>query len=94
MPKRRGTGIVIVQRHAQLKGLDLSIFGLTGICTAAMGKLLCNMPGSFWPAEGRRRIAAVSVYVCGFDLDAMQDWEQDIESVNILNPQIVALEES
>jgi hypothetical protein len=91
-PMRRGAGIVIVRRHADRERLDIAVFGLTGLCTAAMGKVLCEMPESFWPEDAQRPVAAISAYACGFDLAGMHDWEQDIESINIRNPQVVPLE--
>lgn len=91
VPLKRGTGIVIVRRNPGRLELDLSIFGLTGISTAAMGWLLCNAPESFWPEEGTDAKAGSAVYVCGFELASMNDWEQDIDSVKIRGQEIVPL---
>ncbi len=90
-PLQRGAGIVIVRRNPGRVEMDVSIFGLTGISTAAMGWLLCKEPESFWPEEGTRAKASSAVYVCGFELASMNDWEQDIDSVKIRDQEIVPL---
>ncbi len=91
-PKEYGTGMVIVRRDPGLGGVELAVFGLSGIATAAMGKLLCDMPDKFWPEPGVRAGIEVGVYVCGFKIGNMETAEQDIETITIEAPTIVKLD--
>jgi hypothetical protein len=91
-PRQRGTGMVIVRRDPGLGRVELAVFGLSGIATAAMGKLLCETPDKFWPEPSVRAGIEVGVYVCGFEISGMETDEQDIETITIETPTIVKLD--
>ncbi len=91
-PREHGTGMVIVRRDPGLGRVELAVFGLSGIATAAMGKILCNTPEKFWPEPGVRAGIEVGVYVCGFKIANMKTDEQDIDTITIEEPTIVKLD--
>ena len=89
---KKGTGVVIARRDPGLSRLELTVFGLSGIATAAMGKLLLKMPERFWPKPRVQKGLEIGVYACGFDLLNMKRPDQDIDDVVLGSPMIVDLQ--
>ncbi len=90
--RKRGAGIVVVRRDPGLGRLQIAVFGLAGIATAAMGKLVCTMPDRFWPRSPVQAGLEVGVYACGFKLLGMTKDDQDIDEIVIGSPEIVQLD--
>lgn len=90
--RKRGAGIVVVRRDPGLRGMEIAVFGLTGIATAAVGKLVCDTPDRFWPEPRVQAGLEVGVYACGFKLQRMEKDDQDIDEIRIGSPEIVELD--
>jgi DNA-binding Xre family transcriptional regulator len=87
-----GAGGVILRRDAAADKLEVLVFGLTAISTAAMGKIIASQPDSFWFTDPQRSGVQVAVFLCGFDLLGMVTNEESIDELEIGDPEIIPLE--
>ncbi|MHC4415946.1 MAG: helix-turn-helix domain-containing protein [Planctomycetota bacterium] len=92
LPGRRGAGIVIIRREPGLGRLEIAVFGLSAIATAAMGKILCEGPDRFWSLTGSRGGIEVGIYVCSFPLSGLKTGEESIDLLRIGPAEIVRLD--
>ena len=74
--ERHDAGAVIIRREPGLGRIDVAVFGLSGMATAATGKLLSERPDDFWPARARGEFQ-VGVYLCHFKLSKVETGEGD-----------------
>jgi hypothetical protein len=88
----RGAGGVILRRDGAADKLEVLVFGLTAISTAAMGKIIESQPDSFWFTEPGGSGVEVAVFLCGFDLLGMVTNEESIDELEIRDPKIIPLE--
>jgi len=90
-PRRRGAGVVIVRRDPGLGRLELAVFGVSAISTAATAKIICDTPDRFWP-EGRVQAGLqVGIYLCEFQLGGMKTGEEGIDATEVGIPEVVDL---
>jgi hypothetical protein len=88
----RGAGVVIVRRDPGLGRLELAVFGLSAISTAATAKIICDTPDRFWPAGRVQAGLQVGIYLCEFQLGGMKTGEEGIDATEVGIPEIVDLE--
>jgi hypothetical protein len=93
-PRRRGAGVVIVRRDPGFGRLELAVFGVSAIATAAMAKFISDTPDRFWPSRRVQAGLEVGVYLCAFALGGMKTGEEGIDSAEVGLPRIVELEVS
>jgi hypothetical protein len=87
--RRQGVGVVIVRRDPGLGRIEVAVFGLSGIATAAMGKFLTEIPRSFWPTGGVQAGLEIGVFVCRFTLGDMSADDLDVDEIRLGAPVIV-----
>ena len=83
---------MVVRRDPGVGRMEIAVFGLAGIATAAVGKLVCNTPDRFWPGPRVQAGLEVGVYACGFKLLGMEKDDQDIDEIVIGSPEIIELD--
>jgi DNA-binding Xre family transcriptional regulator len=91
-PRRRGAGVVIVRRDPGLGRLELAVFGVSAISTAATAKFICDTPDRFWPAGRVQAGLQVGIYLCAFQLGGMKTGEEGIDTTEVGIPEIIDLE--
>ena len=91
-PRRRGAGVVIVRRDPGFGRLELAVFGVSAISTAAMAKIICDTPDRFWPSGRVQAGLEVGIYLCSFLLGGMKTGEEGIDTIEVGIPDIVELE--
>jgi DNA-binding Xre family transcriptional regulator len=90
-PRSRGAGVVIVRRDPGLGRLEVAVFGVSAISTAAMAKFLCDTPDRFWPSSRVQAGLQVGIYLCTFQLAGMKTGEEGIDLAEVGIPQIIDL---
>ena len=91
-PRRRGAGVVIVRRDPGLGRLELAVFGVSAISTAATAKFICDTPDRFWPSGRVQAGLQVGMYLCAFQLGGMKTGEEGIDMAEVGIPEIIDLE--
>jgi len=91
-PRRRGAGVVIVRRDPGLGRLELAVFGVSAISTAATAKFICDTPDRFWPSGRIQAGLQVGIYLCEFQLGGMKTGEEGIDMAEVGIPEIIDLE--
>jgi DNA-binding Xre family transcriptional regulator len=91
-PRRRGAGVVIVRRDPGFGRLELAVFGVSAISTAAMAKFICDTPDRFWPKGRVQAGLEVGIYLCKFLLGGMKTGEEGIDTTEVGIPEVFDLE--
>ncbi|MHC4978875.1 MAG: helix-turn-helix domain-containing protein [Planctomycetota bacterium] len=91
-PRRRGAGVVIVRRDPGFGRLEVAVFGVSAISTAAMAKFICDTPDRFWPSGRVQAGLEVGIYLCKFLLGGMKTGEEGIDTTEVGLPDVVELD--
>lgn len=91
-PGRRGAGGVILRRDGRIDKLEMVVFGVSAISTAAMAKIIDSQPARFWFSPLDRAGIQTAIFLCGFELLDVETGEESIDELRIGELQIITLD--
>jgi hypothetical protein len=90
-PGKKGAGVVIIRRAPGFDRLEMAVFGVSAISTAAMATYICDSPDWFWPKTARFHAGLeTAIYLCGFEVG--DPGEEEIDSASVKPPTIIKLD--
>lgn len=91
-PGRSGAGLIVVRREEGRHRIEVAVFGVAGMATAALGNVVCEKPDLLSAPLVRRGGLEVGVFAVGFSLRGVEAGAEAIEDVKIADLDVAGVD--